>query len=182
MVLKALLVIDVQNGLVELGDYTQELHRIEQLITDFQKNNQPVIFMRHVDDEEESALYKHSRGSEIHSSIKRYAEHIIEKRTPSSFYETDLAEKLQAHSVDHLYVVGFNTEFCCLFTSIAAFDRGYEVTMIEDATGTVNNAETYEMPGLDIRDFVGTVLHWSNVIEVLDYEEYIEAKNSNEPA
>ena len=34
--------------------------------------------------------------------------------------------------------------------------------------------ETYEMQGLDIKDFVGTVLHWSNVIEVLDYEEYVE--------
>lgn len=182
MLLKALVVIDVQNGLVELGDYTQELDRIEQLIRDFQEKNEPVIFMRHVDDEEESVLYKHSRGSEIHSSVKHYADHIIEKQTPSSFYNTNLAEELQARSVDHLYVVGFNTEFCCLFTSIAAFDRGYEVTMIEDATGTVNNAETYEMPGLDIRDFVGTVLHWSNVIEVLDYEEYVEAKNSSEHA
>ena len=55
-----------------------------------------------------------------------------------------------------------------------SYDRGYKVTFIEDATGTVNNEETYEMPGLDIRDFVGTALHWSNVIEVLDYEEYVE--------
>ena len=30
------------------------------------------------------------------------------------------------------------------------------------------------MHGLDIRDYVGTVLHWSNVIEVLDLEEYEE--------
>jgi hypothetical protein len=30
----------------------------------------------------------------------------------------------------------------------------------------------YEMEGLDIRDFVGTVLHWSNVFEVLDQDEY----------
>lgn len=43
---------------------------------------------------------------------------------------------------------------------------------IEEATGTVNDRETYEMEGLDVRDFVGLVLHWSNVIEVLDIEEY----------
>ncbi|SIG30011.1 Uncharacterised protein [Mycobacteroides abscessus subsp. abscessus] len=30
------------------------------------------------------------------------------------------------------------------------------------------------MPGLDIKDFIGTVLHWSDVIEVLDFEEYEE--------
>lgn len=61
-----------------------------------------------------------------------------------------------------------------MFTAISAFDRGYRVTFIEDATGTVNTEDTYEMKGLDIKDFVGTALHWSNVIEVLDYEEYVE--------
>ena len=38
----------------------------------------------------------------------------------------------------------------------------------------MNNKDVYEMPGLDIRDFVGTVLHWSSVVEVLDLEEYEE--------
>ena len=46
------------------------------------------------------------------------------------------------------------------------------MTFIEDATNTVNSSVEYEMEGLDIRDFVGTVLHWSNVIEVVDFEEY----------
>ncbi len=64
-----------------------------------------------------------------------------------------------------------------MFTAISAFDRGFKVTFIEDATGTVNNDETYEMKGLDIKDFVGTVLHWSDLIEVLDFEEYVEIYN-----
>lgn len=50
---------------------------------------------------------------------------------------------------------------------------------MEDATGTVNDEEAYEMKGLDVRDFVGTVLHWSNVIEVLDIEEYEQKYQSN---
>lgn len=41
-----------------------------------------------------------------------------------------------------------------MFTAIAAFD------IVEDATGTV-----------------GTVLHWSTVMEVLDYEEYVGEYN-----
>ena len=71
-------------------------------------------------------------------------------------------------------MVGFNAEYCCLFTSIAASDRGYKVTYIEDASGTVNDEDTYEMKGLDIVDFVGSVLDWSDVVEVLYMEEYIE--------
>ncbi|GCE46325.1 isochorismatase family protein [Thermosporothrix hazakensis] len=69
-------------------------------------------------------------------------------------------------------ICGFNTEYCALFTAIAAYDRGFKVSFIEDATGTVADANTYEMPGLDIRDFVGSVLNWSKVIDVPYFEEF----------
>ncbi|WP_255612816.1 isochorismatase family protein [Marinilactibacillus sp. Marseille-P9653] len=65
---------------------------------------------------------------------------------------------MELNKVTHLFVVGFNAEYCCLFTSIAGVDRGYKVTYIEDASGTVNDEDTYEMKGLDIVDFVGSVL------------------------
>lgn len=172
--MKALLVIDVQNGIVDFADFTEELSLMENVIKDFKEDDNPIIFMQHMDDAEESPLYKESTGSELHPSLKNYADYVLEKQTPSSFFNTDLAETLEKLDVKHLFIVGFNTEFCCMFTAIAAFDRGYQVTFIEDATGTVNTEDTYEMKGLDIRDFVGTVLHWSNAIEVLDYDEYIE--------
>ncbi|MDW0115243.1 isochorismatase family protein [Sporosarcina saromensis] len=172
--MEALLVIDVQNGIVEFADFQKELTVMKDVIEDFKRKGKPVIFIRHLDDEEESSLYKGSAGSELHASLKEYAECIVEKQTPSAFFETDLSSRLEKLDVDHVFIIGFNTEFCCQFTAIAAFDRGYKVTFIEDGTGTTNTAESYGMAGLDIKDFVGTVLHWSNVIEVLDYEEYIE--------
>ncbi|SET37982.1 Nicotinamidase-related amidase [Oceanobacillus limi] len=172
--MKALLVIDVQNGIVNHGDFTDELSRMECIIKDFKAKHLPVIFMRHFDDIEESPLYKNSTGSELHDSLKGYADQVIEKKTPSSFFNTDLAKELKKLGVNHLFITGFNTEFCCMFTAISAFDRGFEVTFIENATGTTNDEDTYEMKGLDIRDFVGTVLHWSDVIEVLDFDEYLE--------
>lgn len=172
--MKALLVIDVQNGIVEFGDFEEELGKMERIIQDFKENDDPIIFVRHLDDEKESSLFKNSAGSELHCSLRDHAEYVIEKKTPSAFFQTELASTLEELDVDHVFITGFNTEFCCQFTAIAAFDRGYKVTFIEDATGTANDDETYEMEGLDIRDFVGTVLHWSDVIEVLDYEEYLE--------
>ncbi|QTD40491.1 cysteine hydrolase family protein [Sporosarcina sp. Te-1] len=169
--MEALLVIDVQNGIVEHGEFQEELAKIEKMILHFKEKGKPVIFMRHLDSVEESPLYEGSRGSELHESVKGYAEQVIEKRTPSSFYQTNLAELLDDYGVNQVYITGFMTEFCCLFTTIAAFDRGYQVTLIEDATGTTNNGETYEMADLNIRDFVGTVLHWSEVVDVVDFEE-----------
>lgn len=175
--MRALLVIDVQNGLVNSGDFSKEILLMEKVIKDFKNDNSPVIFMRHFDDTEDSPLQRGSNASELHSSIKDYADHVIEKQTPSSFHNTKLNDLLKEKEIDHLFITGFNTEFCCMFTAISAFDRGYKVTFIEDATATVNTDETYEMSGLDIKDFVGTVLHWSNVIEVLDYDEYVEEYN-----
>ncbi|MCM3709449.1 cysteine hydrolase family protein [Sporosarcina luteola] len=172
--MEALLVIDVQNGIVDFGDFEEELGLIQNIVKDFKGKGKPVIFVRHLDDVEESPLYRGSAGSELHPSVKGFAEVVVEKKTPSSFFKTELASLLEELKVDHVFITGFNTEFCCMFTAISAFDRGYKVTFIENATGTANTDETYEMPGLDIRDFVGTVLHWSDVIEVLDYEEYVE--------
>lgn len=106
--------------------------------------------------------------------LKQYADHVISKTTPSSFYETELAETLEKQDVDQLFITGFSGEYCCMFTAIAAYDRGYKTTFVENATATPNTAETYEMKGLDIRDFVGTVLDWSDVIGALDYDEYVE--------
>jgi nicotinamidase-related amidase len=170
----ALLVIDVQNGIVNFRDFKNELFKIESVITDFKNENNPVIFIQHFDQNKESPLHRNSDGSQLVSGLKDYADYIVEKNTPSAFFNTKLAILLEKLGVEHLFITGFNTEFCCMFTAISAYDRGYTVTFIEDATGTVNTDETYEMYGLDIRDFVGTVLHWSDVIEVLDFKEYEE--------
>ncbi|TGB03516.1 isochorismatase family protein [Halobacillus salinus] len=172
--MKALLVIDVQNGLVDQGDFREEISLMDKMITDFNQDGSPVLFMKHSDEDEDSPLLKGSDGTRLHPSIEGYADLVIEKQTPSSFFNTDLSEELERRGVDHLFITGFNTEFCCMFTAIAAYDRGYEVTFVEDATATVNSGDTYEMAGLDIKDFVGTVLSWSDVIEVVKYEEYVE--------
>ena len=88
--MEALLVIDVQNGIVNFGDFQEELSIIENVIKDFKDNGKPVIFVRHLDDVEDSPLYRGSVGSELHSSLKEYAEFVIEKQTPSSFFNTNL--------------------------------------------------------------------------------------------
>ncbi|WP_019419885.1 isochorismatase family protein [Paenibacillus sp. OSY-SE] len=125
--MKALLVIDVQNGIVNLGDFQEELSLIEYVIKDFKESNSPVIFMRHLDDMEESPLYKESVGSELHCSLNDYADYVLEKQTPSSFYKTELSKTLERLSVKHLFITGFNTEFCCMFTAILGFDRSNDI-------------------------------------------------------
>ena len=49
--MRALLVIDVQNVLVEKVDFRHEKERIKKLIREFKQNEEPVIFIRHTDAE-----------------------------------------------------------------------------------------------------------------------------------
>src|SRR5690625_7804198 len=93
--MKALLVIDVQNGIVNFGDFKAELSLMENIIKDFKDSNHPVIFMRHLDDTKESPLHKESIGSELHHSLKAFADYVLEKHTPSSFFQTELADVLE---------------------------------------------------------------------------------------
>lgn len=172
--MKALLVIDFQTGFVEMGNFQREKDNVKHLIKNFIKNKEPIIFLKHIDENPDSSIAYGTNGSELDPDLRIHADYVIEKKSPSAFYQTNLDELLRSLDVNHLFITGFNTEYCPQFTAIAAYDRGYQVTFIEDATATVNDGHVYEFPGLDIRDFVGTVLHWSNVIEVLDFDEYME--------
>ncbi|MCA0971981.1 isochorismatase family protein [Halobacillus litoralis] len=164
--MKALLVIDVQKALVEQGDFSNQLDKIVELIESYQRDHKPVVFMKHVDEDEESEFYRYGDEVELDERLLHYDVPVLEKETPSSFYQTDLDDLLKQQDVDQVTITGFNTEFCCLFTAIAAFDRGYEVTLMEEATATVNDEDTYNMKGLDIKNFIGTVLSWSGTAEV----------------
>src|SRR5690625_6245033 len=98
--------------------------------------------MRHKDENEESLITFGTEGSELDSDLKSYADYVIEKSTPSAFFKTNLDEILQSLGVNHIFVTGFNTEYCPQFTAIAAYDRGFQVTFIEDATATVDRKST----------------------------------------
>lgn len=175
----ALIVIDVQNGLLNKKEFNDEKKNIENLISYFKRNNSPIIFTKQVDKDETSLFYENSENSKIIEEFKEHPNYVIEKQTPDSFFNTELDNILKSLDVDHVYICGFNTEYCCLFTAISAFGKGYKVTFMEDATGSVCDEGTYEMPGLDIRDFVGSILNWSNVIEVLYCEELISSEEIN---
>lgn len=173
--MKALLILDAQKGFID-KIYNDSKEKILLLIDSFKENNDLIISTKHIDDNEDSIIYSGGKNSEIDEEIRENSDYILEKFKPNAFLDTDLQEILENNKISKLYIVGYNIEYCCLFTSIAAVDRGFEVCLIEDACGTVNNGYTYEINDLDIVDFIGSILHWSDSMEVLYYDE-IEINN-----
>lgn len=167
---KALIIFDAQNGIIK-NNFKEEIGTIYNLIRDFKKSNNIIISTKHIDNEPLSPIYYNSDSGELDSLIKENSDYIIEKTSPNPFYKTNLEKIIQDNNINHIFISGFNAEYCCLFSSIILESKGYKVSYIEDATGSINNGETYEMNDLDIKDFIGCILDWSGIIEVLYYDE-----------
>lgn len=172
---KALIVLDVQKGFVKNGKFNSELEKISALMDKFKEEEASVIATQHIDNHPDSIIYKDSEGAELVSFVNDKSDRVVKKHSPNTLSNMEIQELLTEKQIDHLVITGFNAEYCCLFTAITGADRGYKVTYIEDASGTVNSGETYDMESLDIVDFVGSILNWSGIVDVLYYDEYMES-------
>lgn len=170
--MNALIVLDVQKGILKKKDFSNTLKNISLLINDFKSKGDIVVLTQHFSDDSESPFYKASSDVELLDEFREAADYVISKSSCNPFHNTNFQEILSENKVSKVYICGFNTEYCCLFSSILSSDRGYETVFLEDACGTFGDEEIYEMPGLDINDFIGSILNWSGEVEVLYTDEY----------
>lgn len=131
---KALLVIDVQNDVVGDAHRRQEvISNINALVAKAREADTPVIWVQHSDDYMEIG----TDGWQIVSELQPMTnEPLIRKKFRSSFEETVLDETLAKLGVGHLVISGAQTDNCVRHTSHAALERGYDVTLVEDAHTT----------------------------------------------
>jgi len=98
----ALLVIDVQNGVVSNAfEKDAVVLQINKAIDSARANDLPVIWVQH--SEEEMPIGSHY-WEIIPELVPEDHDGRVDKVHGSSFEETDLAEILQEHDISHLYV------------------------------------------------------------------------------
>ncbi len=136
----ALLVIDVQNGIVA-GTYNRDgvITNISTLIGKARAEDVPVLWVQHSDDD------NLKRGSEnwqyVPELVRRDAEPVVHKIYADSFEDTDLEQVLAERRVGRLVVTGAQTDECIRSTIHGAFTRGYDVTLVGDAHTTEDLTE-----------------------------------------
>ncbi|MCW5641687.1 MAG: cysteine hydrolase [Rhodoferax sp.] len=80
-----------------------------------------------------------SREHEILDELKpRAGEHVLRKTTIGAFASTAIDSLLRALGCEQLYLCGISTNMCVETTAREAADRGYLVTLVEDACGTTH--------------------------------------------
>lgn len=81
-------------------------------------------------------------GSPDHRIIdeldRRPDEAVVNKTTIGAFASTGLDSLLRAWNCDRIYMTGVSTNMCVETTAREAADRGYAVTLVEDACATTN--------------------------------------------
>ncbi|RXK19174.1 cysteine hydrolase family protein [Macrococcus sp. DPC7161] len=170
--MKALLVIDFQDKFLKQRDFNELKKKVYDLIDYFKAKSHEVIVVEHLND------FENPEHNPLDTYVESQGDIFYAKLQPSVFKNSDLINYLKLKEIEEVFIAGLNMEYCILFNAIAAYEHGFKVTVVEDACSTVNNAETYEMPGLDIIDFVGSVLNWSNVVKVLTVDEVINENES----
>ena len=130
----ALLVVDVQNGVVG-GAHERDavVANVGSLVEKARSEKVPVVWVQHSDEQ----LAKGSDDWRIVPELAPAdAEPLIEKNYGDSFEDTNLEDVLSGLGVGRLVVVGAQTDACIRSTLHGAFVRGYDATLVSDAHTT----------------------------------------------
>ncbi len=130
----ALLVVDVQNGVVEAAhERDAVVANVGSLVERARQEQVPVVWVRHASEQLEPGSDPWQIVPEL---LPGDVEPIVEKRYGDSFEDTDLETVLSGLGVGRLVVVGAQTDACIRSTLHGAFARGYDATLVGDAHTT----------------------------------------------
>lgn len=139
-VTRCLVIVDIQNDYFPGGAYPlegpDEAAKAARVVLDrFREAGEPVVHIQHVWDAEDAPFMRPgTAGVEIHALVAPGAgEPVVRKAFPNAFRDTQLAALLSEREADALVVVGMMTSMCVDATTRAAFDLGYDVTVVADA-------------------------------------------------
>jgi nicotinamidase-related amidase len=149
----ALLVMDVQQGIVErYRDAGPVLDRVVAALAAARAAGMPVVFVRvgfrtgypEVSPRNRSfstvtasgggRFTDESPGTQLHPALaRRTSEPVVVKKRVSAFTGSDLEVLLRSAGVDHLVLAGIATSGVVLSTVREAADRDYRLTVLADA-------------------------------------------------
>jgi nicotinamidase-related amidase len=154
----ALLVVDVQNGVVT-GNHERDavVANVASLVEKARQAQVPVVWVQHNDDH----LVEGDDAWQIVPELAPdESEPIVQKRYGDSFEDTNLESVLSDLGVGRLVVSGAQTDACIRSTLHGAFARGYDATLVQDAHTTEDLSPWGAPPPAAV--IAHTNLYWSN--------------------
>jgi nicotinamidase-related amidase len=153
----ALLVIDVQNGVVAGTPRRDDvIANIATLLDKARAAEVPVVWVQHSDD---GLPYGSEAWQYVPELVRREDEPVVHKNFGDAFEATTLEPLLAQREVGRLLVTGAQTDACIRATLHGAFTRGYDVSLVGDAH-TTEDLTSYGAPPPE-QVIAHTNLYWS---------------------
>ena len=178
---RALIVIDVQNEYftgnitIEYPDSRTSLANIGKAMDGAQVARIPVIVVQQFAPPQSPIFAEGSTNWELHDTIQsRPWQYKINKKLPSAFAGTDLADWLAQNKIDTLCVTGYMTHNCVDSTIKHAFHNGMQVEYLQDASGTLSYANQSGFASAEeIHRAFGIVMQ-ARFAAVMDTQEWLQ--------
>jgi nicotinamidase-related amidase len=154
----AMLVIDVQNGIVGHAHARDAVvANVVTLVDKARAAGVDVVWVQHTNDE----LPRDSEGWQLVPELKRNdSEALVHKTYADAFEDTDLEAVLAERGIGRLFLSGAQTDECIRSTLHGAIVRGYDATLVGDAH-TTEDLSPYGAPTPDLV-IAHTNLYWQN--------------------
>jgi ureidoacrylate peracid hydrolase len=104
-------------------------------------------------------------------------DHVVIKRRDSAFHDTETGVWLRSIGVDTLIFCGVDTSICVETSLREAFNIGYDVILVSDATAS-SNRKHYESTLENVRDYYGMVMESRELLEYLLPQTQSNATNA----
>ena len=151
----ALLVVDVQAGVVkDAWNAPRIIKNISRTVERARAHAVPVIWVQHTN---EALIHGSPEWQWVRELMPAEGEAHIHKKFNSSFEDTTLEDELARLGTSHITLAGAATNWCIRATAYAALERGYDLTL-------VNDAHTTESMVLDN----GTRIEAANIVDELN--------------
>jgi nicotinamidase-related amidase len=155
-----LLVVDVQVGVMdEAWDAPRVINNVAHAVARAREQGVPVIWVQHAD---ENLVYGSPAWQWVPALQPAVDEQRIAKRFNSSFEATTLEDELARLGATHVVLAGAATNWCIRATAYGALDRGYDLTLIEDAhtTGTLESDDGTRIEAADVVRELNIAMTW----------------------
>ncbi len=183
----ALILVDIQNdyfpnGKMELEGSVEASLCARDALSFFREKKLQLIHIQHISVRPGSTFFlPDTEGVNIHKNVQPLPDEIIIKKNyPNSFRNTSLSEHLREMKIKRLVICGMMTHMCIDATTRAAFDNGFECTVLHDACAT--RALSFKDINIPAEHVHGSFLAalGSVYAEVMSVEELLGKKQSDE--
>jgi ureidoacrylate peracid hydrolase len=115
--------------------------------------------------------------AEIIDEIKpSEGDHVVIKRRDSAFHDTEIGVWLRSLKIDTLIFCGIDTSICVETSLRDAFNIGYDIVLISDATAS-NNKKHYESTLENVKGYYGIVMDMKELDQSLPLSQLNSLRN-----